>query len=390
MMGFIHGYSLALGLLLAIYLGLLAWLWRGFPRLRSGRSRAQPRISVIVAARNEEATIGHCLEALLAQSYPQERYEIIVIDDRSTDGTAQIVRNFAATHPRLRLLQVTERSPLAPKKHAIDLGIRQARGDVIVTTDADCTPAPGWLAELIRYFEPNVGLVAGYNPYRTDGRFASRFHRMLALDYFAMACVAAASAGLGFPISCTGGNLAYRKELYEQLGGFSRKGRWVSGDDDLFLEQVRERTAWCIRYAVHPDTFVPTQPPEDLRAFVHQRIRYASKGGHYARPVTAALTVTYLLHLALVLGLLVAPLAPNLLPVWALAFGVKSACDYAFLGRGARHLRHRLRPGVFLFTALVHPPYIVVAGFLGQVATFRWKGERYAATTRTPSPVSHR
>ncbi len=360
-----------------LYAAALFKLRKGLSNLKAGTNKNQPSISVVIAARNEEQTIHACLTAVLNQYYPSEKLEIIVVDDRSEDRTSDIVKSISAAHRRVKLLQIKDRSPhLAPKKRAIDLGIQNATGEIIVTTDADCQPGPKWLSELVNYFEPEVGLVAGYNPYKTNG---SIFQEMLALDYFAMACVAAASAGLNYPLSCSGGNLAYRKELYLQIGGFKNFGNWVSGDDDFFLQQVREKTNWRIRYATHPNTFVATTPPMNLKEFVNQRIRYASKCAHYSWPVTQGLIGVYLLNLLLVVGFGVSVFAHKLLAYWAAIFILKSCAEFLFLNRGHKIFAVRHPHWIFLITALVHPLYLVLVGLLGQLSRFQWKGATFTA-----------
>lgn len=380
--------SLLLLFLTASYGVALLLIRRGLFRLRHGTHPVQPDVSILIAARNEADNIGTCLRAVLDQSYPKAKLEVIVIDDRSTDSTAEIVGQFAAQDRRVQLLHIREIQPgISPKKGALDRGIREARGEIIVTTDADCTPAPEWITEMMTHFTPEVGMVAGFNPYRIEGKKFSWLQKMLALDYFSLACVAAASAGLGYAVSCSGGNLAYRKEIYLQLGGFKDIQRWISGDDDFFLEQIREKTNWKIRYSVMPQTFVPTAPPATFREFLNQRIRYASKGRHYAAPVAAALVGIYVLNGLLAGGLLLIPFHPTFALIWSAAMLAKSLAELLFLKNGETVFRYPVNIRVYAITALFHPFYIVVIGLLGQTRGFRWKGEAYSARV-TASPSS--
>lgn len=377
----LHPYTILLLSLAVLYAATLLLLGRGLRKLPPGRNRAKLLVSVVIAARNEEHNIQTCLQHVLQQDYPSEKLEVIVVDDRSEDNTAAMVAEFARQDPRVTLLRIRDVSgDLAPKKRAIDTGVRHATGEIILTTDADCTPGPGWVAEMVRHFEPPVGMVAGYNPYETAR--ASVFHRMLALDYFAMAAVAAASAGLGYPISCTGGNLAYRREVYFESGGLQHLGAWISGDDDLFLEQVRDKTDWRIRYAVNAASFVPTQPPGNIAEFVQQRIRYASKGRHYKWNVTVALILIYVMNFCLVFGPLAALFQPVLLAPWLAALFLKWLVEFSFLQQAKVIFRATFSKSDFVLTALIHPLYIVLAGLAGQVAGFQWKGESYRAKLR--------
>jgi cellulose synthase/poly-beta-1,6-N-acetylglucosamine synthase-like glycosyltransferase len=378
-------YNILLGLLTLFYFVTLVILKKGLVRLKHEHSttRKRPAVTVIVPARNEEKNIAACIDAIQQQSYPNKLLQIIIVDDRSTDATAKIVQRYSRD-ARIKLLQIQPNeipAELAPKKKAIDLGIHQAKGEIIITTDADCRPGKNWLDSMMRHFEPDVAMVAGLNPYesQTSSKAKQFFSNLLSMDYFAMAAVAASGAGLAYPLSCTGGNLAYRKEVYLKLGGFLNFGHWVSGDDDFFLEQVRDNTRWRIRYATHPDSHVPTAPPDSLHAFVHQRIRYASKCRHYAKPVTAALTLLYVYNLALLTGSIAFWLFPALFSFWLPAFVCKSFAEYVFLKEGQKLFNFPFKFPIFVSTAILHPFYIVVAAFLGQFKSFVWKGECYSA-----------
>ncbi|MFQ5603667.1 MAG: glycosyltransferase [bacterium] len=366
-------------LLSFLYAVTLWFLGRGLHRLAPGRNEKEPSVSIIVAARNEEFHIAACLQALVNQTYLADKFEIVVIDDRSEDRTPEIVAQIAARQPRIKLLKITESSPhIAPKKRALDLGIRQAHGEIIFTTDADCTPSPEWLSEMVKYFELEVGMVAGYNPYRMENKTV--LNEMLQLDYFAMACVAAAAAGHNYPLSCSGGNLAYRKKLYLELDGFAARRGLVSGDDDLFLEQVRDKTEWKIRFAAHPGTFVPTAPPATFLEFVHQRIRYASKGLHYSLPTRWTLMTLFLMNSLLALGFVSLLFLPELFSLWLAAYFIKSLAEFGFLKNGQKVFQIKFRTATFLFASFVHPFYIVSAAILGQFARFLWKGQSFRTT----------
>jgi hypothetical protein len=239
----------------------------------------------------------------------------------------------------------------------------------------------------MRHFQPEVGMVAGFTPYHTGDRHGTRWQKILALDYFSMASVAAAAAGLGYPVSCCGGNLAYRKSVYHQVGGFRHIAGWISGDDDLFLEQIREQTGWQIRYMTEKETYVPTHPPENFGAFCQQRIRYASKGARYTSPVVAALFAVYSLNLMLVVGGVMAVFSVFwTLPALA-AWLLKTTAERRFLITAKTVFDYHFDRQTFWLTAILHPAYITFAGLLGQFFDFHWKGERFTAET-TVEPVT--
>lgn len=335
----------------------------------------KPFLSIIVSARNEEKNIEACIEHLLNQDYSQTNYEIIIVDDRSEDKTAEIVRKFISGNC-LKLIRIPlETQTVSPKKNAIATAIKQAKGEIIITTDADCTPPETWLSILTQNFAPNIGMVAGFNPYKIQSR--NFFQKILALDYFSMAAVAAATAGLNFPVSCTGGNLAYRKQAYEEVGGFAQHQGLTSGDDDLFLEQLRENTKWEIVYCTDPKSFVPTEPPESLQAFAHQRIRYASKGRYYKWNVSSILIMVYCINLFLAAGPVIVFFQPKFLLVFLSSFILKIMSEFIFLKNAAKKFNYPLSKPLYFLTSIYHPIYITLAGLAGQLFAIEWKGQKY-------------
>lgn len=357
-----------------IYALSLLHLRGGLKRRPEGKNRDALKVSVVIAARNEEDNIEACLRSVLAQSLATILYEVIVVDDRSEDRTAEIVLAWAKKHPNLRLVQIFDKETVtAPKKRAIERGISHANGEIIVTTDADCTPGPKWLAGLLSHFEPGIGMVCGFNPYEIRSGHANIFQKMLALDYFSMAAIAAATADLGFPMSCTAGNLAYRKCVFDELGGFGKTSEQVSGDDDLFLQRVREETNWGIRYITARETFVPTTPPKSLREFLRQRIRYASKGFAYSPKVIVALMGIFLLNAMLAVCILATPLLPTLAATTVIMMTSKALAEFSFLQKAAQVFQTSFSLTAFIIASLLHPFYITFVAIAAQFADIHWK-----------------
>lgn len=368
-------YLIPLSLLTIFYIAFLLLMRLGLTRLREGKNREHPPVSVIIAARDEENNIRECLSCLVTQDYPQDKLEIIVVDDRSQDSTAEIIRSF----PQVKLYQIKEKSPqIAPKKYALDLGIRASRGEIILTTDADCRPGPKWVRTILRYFEPGVGLVTGFSPLEI-GR-ASPLRQMLALESLALASVAAGGIGLGWALTCTGRNLSYRRKAYDEVGGLTTIGRFVSGDDDLFLQLVNSKTKWEIRYAFDPKTVVPAKPPQSLKDLIHQRIRHASKGRYYPGGIKALGLGIYFYNLAL-LGLLPLCLFNIVGFLWFLLFFLlKMTAELLLLSKGAKLFSRRRFLMILPLATFLHILFVVFFGVLGQLGRFRWKGESFKAT----------
>jgi cellulose synthase/poly-beta-1,6-N-acetylglucosamine synthase-like glycosyltransferase len=376
--------------LLALYAVLLGILWLGFRRVvrhqheREGNPQLSelPTVSIVVAARNEQQNLPALFPALLAQDYPLDKLEIVLVDDRSEDQTWNILSDAAAQYPRVKALRIANRLPdYAPKKRALDAGIRAATGEIILLTDADCLPPPTWTRAMVHYYRDDIDAVAGYSPYVFRPQTPQFLRGMLSLDCFAFAAVAAASAGWGQPLTPTGTNLSYRRQTYLAVGGFEPIKQWVSGDDDLFIRHLAERTNTRVAYALDPRAYVPTRAPASWRQFWHQRVRFGSKGRHHRPSITLGIVAVYLLNIGIAVGAILAPaffpsLFVSLLSVW----GVKSVMELLFLASAARAFGETSLLKYFLPTAIVHPFYIALFGLLGLFGSYRWKEDSAVLT----------
>jgi cellulose synthase/poly-beta-1,6-N-acetylglucosamine synthase-like glycosyltransferase len=365
--------TIAFVFLTFFYCLVILTLLIGLFRLRSGQNDHRPSVSVIIAARNEATNIDRCLTALSTQTYPADRYEIIVVDDRSSDATPEIVRRRIDQTSSIRLVQVgTTKRHICPKKNALALGIEAGSGEILLFTDADCIPRASWLETVVRSFDPDVGLVAGFSPFEDSPGF---LHRLLAVEAVVVAVLSAGSIGIGLPLACTARNLAYRRRVYETVGGFEQIGHIISGDDVLMMRQVAERTSWKIRYCPDPRASVLTHHPasDSLTDLFYRKVRHTSKAIHYTSPIIVLAICVYLFHLLFCFAPLFSwfdLLSPHLLLG---VFIAKWGIDLATMTVGIRRLGVRFRVIDLLLFELLYPLYIVVFSALGVFFKFRWK-----------------
>ncbi len=365
-------------LLALSYAGGLVWILLGLDRIPNEKSDSQPRVSVIVAARNESENIESLMASLIAQDYPADMYEIIVVNDDSKDGTADLVKKIImeTKQPLIKLLHTSNRDQvISPKKHALALGISESSGEILLLTDADCSPPRRWISGMVSRFTPSVGMVIGYSSYELP-QLRGVGAYLMALDSLSLAAVAAGTSGWGKPATCTGRNLAYRKNVYREVAGFEEIKDFISGDDDLFLELVLRKTNWIVRYALASDLVVPTKILKSFRRFYHQRLRHASKGMHYAKNKIAVLVGIYLFNLMLFILIPYTLFAHHLFEIPLLCFGLKTILEFHLLTQFAIQMRRLKLLIVFPLAALFHVPYVVIFGAMGQFAKFNWKGRQ--------------
>ncbi|MBN2104857.1 glycosyltransferase [bacterium] len=358
------------------YISICIRLILGTTALSTGNAAIRPFVSVIIPARNEESNIGSCLNAVIHQTYPQTKFEIIVVNDRSEDHTGDIVRTMMHSSSNLQCIDINVLYPkMAPKKYALQQGIASAKGDIILTTDADCRPQSGWISSMVAYFEDNVALVAGYSPL-TAAAPASALSSFIALEALGLASVMAGSFGAGLPLTCAGRNLAYRKSVFQSIGGFRATGQFISGDDDLLLHLITENTNYQVRFSIDPHSVVPARPAGSFGEFSNQRIRHASKGLHYRTGLKWSLIGVYLFNLSLLSALFF----PTLYPWMLLVFGLKACTEFLLVYRTARIFSQVRLLRFFPVAMFIHIPYVVIFGLWGQFGKFKWKETRYSKT----------
>ena len=347
----------------------------GLRRLRSGDhavSTDQPRFSVIVAARNEESNIGHCLQSLVNQNYDTDLFEIVVVDDRSTDATGAIVKNYRSRYPYIQLIELTSvSSDLPAKKNALTEAISRSKFDILAFTDADCAASPGWLTSLAKEYAPHIGVVAGYSPIEQRflrsflARWGDFFLRYLEIKN---SLGAAAAVELGKAYLCTGRNFSYRKRVFDEVGGFEKIKHSISGDDDLFIQLVQRETRWKIAYMTSPESFVETIPPSSLRDFINQRKRHFSAGKYYAPQMKFILALIHSFNALALLSLFLYP------SFGVIVVALKIASDAMIFYQGTLLFGNRRLVRSIFPLELASVVYNLVIGPIGYVGTFSWKG----------------
>jgi biofilm PGA synthesis N-glycosyltransferase PgaC len=345
--------------------------WRSIPLFHSDGSAASLKISVIIPARNEEKNIGRLLEAISKQTYPAKLTEVIVVDDHSTDRTAEIAYAFED----VRIVQLKEDNINSYKKKAIETGISKASGDLIVTTDADCVPQRDWLSEIVACRKKTnavmvVGPVAMFNN-------SSMLQVFQTLDFLTLQGVTAVAVDQNFFSMCNGANLAYDRKVFSEVGGFDGIDKIASGDDLLLMHKIAKKYPGRITYLKSKAATVSTQPAKSWKEFFSQRIRWASKARFYKeKNIILVGLLVYLFNLsflALFIGgfwSLISWIA--LLLLWI----GKAFVEIPFVYDVAGFFGKRGLMVYFFFFQPLHISYMIIAGWLGQFGKYEWKGRR--------------
>lgn len=367
---------------LAICAGLyvlgVVWFLSGM-REREGKNREKPLVSIVIAARDEAPNIRACLERFWRQDYPGDRYEVIVVDDGSTDDTAAQVRGMG--REGLTLLSAQEAyGRSGSKKAALSLGIQKARGEMILTTDADCLVGEGWVRGMIECFDGNTGMVVGFSQIGASDQAKGARMGYQAVDFLCLMGCILGSVGRGHPMAASGQNLAYRKAVFQQVGGFSRVVHRASGDDVLLLQMIRHSTDWKIAFSTSPDTHAIHPPASTWRGLLQQRSRWASNAPYqllFDPLFFGYMLVTFALNTLLVFSPVLV-LMGGMRFSWAVGgWVVKSLAEFSLFGRAAGLFGRRDLRRFFPLWTLIQPLHVVVVGALGCLGIFTWKGQRH-------------
>ena len=368
-------YSLIVLLLTGLYLVVLIYLIRGWAALKRPKAAAQnfsTRVTVMMAARNEEANIRHTIEDILAQQYPRELLEIIVADDHSTDATAAIIRSYA--DQGVKLLQLNESEKLnSYKKKAITEVIKLSAGELLVATDADCRMGTQWLASVVGYYEAERPVMIS-SPV-TYFQEKSLFERLQTLEFSYLIGIGAAFIGNGRASTCNGANLAYRKDVFYAVGGFKGIDDVASGDDELLLQKVAEQYPGKIGFLKKEEAIVYTEAKPDLKEFLQQRRRWASKSTKYKDKKVVALAVCiWLFNLSLLANALIGCFNIYFLELFAFQLLLKYCFEAAFLLPITAFFKRTGLLPLLLLLSPIHILYFVYVGLIGNTSKYAWKG----------------
>ncbi|WP_205508254.1 glycosyltransferase [Longitalea arenae] len=370
-------------LLMVVYAVLIAYYhsaWNKLPEFVLPERPAAVFISVIIAARNEEKNIPQLLQSLQDQRYPKSLYEVIIIDDHSTDNTWALLQEHRFDELQLKALQLQDyledRSPVASyKKKAIETGIRTATGQLIVTTDADCRFDARWLQTMASFYEMNAAkFIAAPVTFYHKHSLLSVFQ---SLDFLTLQGITAASVYKRFHSMCNGANLAYERAAFYEVGGFNNIDAIASGDDMLLMHKIFKQYPQQVYYLKNRYAIVTTEPAANWKQFFHQRIRWASKADRYDdKRIFWVLLLVYLLNVCFLAGAIAAFWKSTWAFLVLLFLLAKVLIEFPFVNSVAIFFGQQKLMKYFPFLQPLHIGYTIIAGWLGKFGHYDWKGRR--------------
>ena len=360
-------------LILAITVG-----WYRLKAFKSNHLLPEIKVSVVIAARNEAMNIEALLTSLCRQDYPRHLYEIILVDDHSTDETSQIAEAFISIQKdstNLKLITLSGDEGFG-KKAALTQGIQASDGEIIVITDADCTAGISWISTLAAYYKT-------YKPQMILGPVkmnhgSTLFGKLQTMEFMSLISSAAGSCKAGFPILANGANMAFTRLAYESCGGFSGNMQFPSGDDMFLMMNIKKKFGvGAIHFLKSAEAVVSTPAAQGLKPFIQQRLRWVSKSKGYTDPVliVSSLIVFFTNGLLVFTGLM-AIAAHGFLTLFLSLFFIKLAVDFPLMLSFSRFQRSGSLFWLFPLMEIVNAVYTLIIGMAGNIGKYEWKGRK--------------
>lgn len=260
-------------------------------------SQSSNFLSIVIAAKNEERNLPDLFSSLKTLDYEHNKFEVIFIDDNSSDNTYNIAVELGKGIHDFKIIKCTEK-PFAGKKGALAVGIQSAKFPFILTTDADCTPENGWLKTYSNYFDKDFDFLFGIAPFHQKKNL---INKISCFENLRNSILYFSSAKANFSYSASARNFGFRKEAYLKIGGYTNTTETLSGDDDLLLREAI-KYKMKIRCVIEQGSWVFSATKNTLREYLQQKARHAQTSFHYLLSRQIVLGLWHLLNLIMMLS----------------------------------------------------------------------------------------
>ena len=359
------------------YFCFIVNIYRGLNKLEKwqGDRIIEEYISIIIPFRNESENILQILSSIENQNYPKGKYEVIFVNDSSNDDSLEKLKT-NIKDKNINVISVPiEFESKAHKKRAIRYGIEKSKGDIIVTTDADCILKNNWLKTLVNGFDKKTALISGPVEFLEENGLFNKFQK---LEFSSLIITGAGLIGINKPLICNGANLAYRKKVFDEVGGFDGQLSLSSGDDEILMQRIWKKKKYKIKFCYNKEALSFTKANKNLNEFYNQRKRWASKGLFYElKSTVTSIVLIFLFYLFLFSLLVLSFYNINFyLPLFASVFFLKIILEFAVMYKGSSLLFNKKILKYFLITEIIHLPYILILAISGVFGNFSWKDRK--------------
>ena len=334
-------------------------------------SEKDTKLTIIVPVRNEGGNIVKLLEDFADQDYPTEKFEVVIANDDSSDNTADLVLAYQETsNYRIILLNIFGENDSSPKKRAIKKSIEISSGELIITTDGDCRVSEKWLSSIQQFYKSSgAKLISSPVTFMDENTF---WNSAQIIEFASLMGSGACAMYLQKPNMCNGANIAYTREIFEEVGGFAGNEHLASGDDEFLMHKIVQKYPDKVMFNGNTDSIVKTKSQPDCKHFYQQRKRWASKWKHYNNwRITALAILIFIVNLGVILTYFIFP-PQQFLVLSSLKFGA----EFVFLSLIIRYFGYKNKIFFVPIIQILYPFYVVFFGLLAQGKGYEWKGRK--------------
>ena len=367
--------------LLAFYFVLIFMFWIGWilikQRTEPFKNENKTKFTILIPVRNEEELILENLNSLLSLNYPFDLFEILILNDHSTDRTGEITEKFIQDNKNfpLKLLDLSTYSAIKNKKDVITFGVNNAQTEWIVLTDGDCRRNADWLKALNEFIvEHNCKMI--YAPVEFSSKGV--FEHIQALEFSGLVGIGGAAIRLKKPNMCSAANLAFKKEVFIEMGGYDNNNHIASGDDEYLLHKVFKMYPDEVFFLKDLRALVNTSPNSSIEQLANQRRRWVSKSTHYEnRYITVILAAAYFFNLSILLNFILGIFYGNFLWMAFIQIAFKASIEGLFLFDVLRFFKRSYLILFLLIAEPFHILYVLIIGIWANLAGYNWKGRKH-------------
>ncbi|OQY40248.1 MAG: hypothetical protein B6226_00260 [Candidatus Cloacimonetes bacterium 4572_65] len=368
-----------------LYFLLSVWYSWGFTHIKRERSFKKRTVSVIIACRNEEKNLPRLLNILLNQTYSEELFEVIIANDCSEDNSESILKEYSSKHSVINYFNVQGReNVISPKKNALTQAIAKSTGEIILLTDADCFPRTTWIETMVQGFQDDTSMVAGYSATELEWKEAPFVQKFEHIDVLCLFIGLSGGFAIGKQFTCIGQNLAYTREAYDKVGGFSKIKHIISGDDCNFMQLVRLE-GMKIKFNFDKKSFVKTKPIENWKKLFNQHSRWFSNLKLMLKLNTqffVILTLLFVFYIGIVASIFID------MRWFLLFFSLKSIGELQmfFFAYPKLNANRRL---IWFFPVwmVIQTIFNILTIFFGQLNMFMWHGKKQNIVKRKDNEI---
>ena len=322
------------------------------------------KLSIVIATKNEEKNINSLLNSLEKLNYPKENFEVIIIDDNSTDKTAELIQSRISDKNNFVLIKA-DKKRFEGKKGALSIGIEKAKNNFIVITDADCKPETNWLTAIASGLDYGYDFVFGVAPIKTGKTLVEK---LSAFENLRNSYLTIAAVGLNIPYSAAARSFGFRKTSFERIGGYSNTTETLSGDDDLLIREAI-KNKMLVGTVIEPDALVYSAAPKNFDEYFKQKKRHLQTSFHYLLKQKLFLGFWHLINLISLLSIVLGLISP----IFTLPFVVKLIYDFFLVIKFQKHLGHSFKFYERIYLQILFEVFVVVNFFNSLSGKTKWK-----------------